>query len=225
MKKSNRLIPLREPQQRRSRVTYDAILEATAQILVERGYAATTTNHIAKRAGISIGSLYQYFPNKEAIAVDLLQRHIVSGPAYIESNITRSLKDRCAPEEMLKRFIVAACDHHTNSSALHKVLEEEVPQPVHIREAIRRNENHYTEVLASWIEQQRPQQVPNITVAARLVFYMIKSMTHWYILNQQSEVERTVFVDELTSIIMRYLFPFRVRGRSKRSGFGGLDGR
>ena len=108
---------------------------------------------------------------------------------------------------MVKCFIEAACDHHTDNSTLHKVLEEEVPQPVHIREAIRRNENHYTEVLASWIEQQRPLQVSNITVAARLVFYMIKAMTHWYILNQQTDIERKVFVDELTAIIMRYLFP------------------
>ena len=207
MKKSNRLIPLKEPQQRRSRVTYDAILEATTQILIERGYAATTTNHIAKRAGISIGSLYQYFPNKEAIAVELLQRHIVGGPAYMESNIIHSLKNQIAPVEMVKCFIEAACDHHADNSALHKVLEEEVPHPVHIRETIRCNENHYTEVLARWIKKQRPQQVSDITVAARLVFYMIKAMTHWYILNQQTEIERNIFVDELTSIIMRYLFP------------------
>lgn len=207
MKKSNRLIPLKSPQQRRSRATYDAILDATTQLLTERGYAATTTNHIAKRAGVSIGSLYQYFPNKEAIAVDLMQRHIVGGPAYMESNIIHSLKNRRTPAEIVKCFIEAACDHHTDNIALHKVLEEEVPQPEHIREAIRRNENHYTEVLASWIEEQRPQQVPNITVAARLVFNMIKTMTHWYILNQQAEIERKVFVDELTAIIIRYLFP------------------
>ncbi len=84
MKKPDRLIPRKEPQQRRSRVTYDAILEAAAQILIERGYAATTTNHIARRAGISIGSLYQYFPSKEAIAVYLV-------PARLENIFVNAL--------------------------------------------------------------------------------------------------------------------------------------
>jgi len=207
MKKSERLTPLKKPLQRRSRVTYDAILEAATQLLIERGYAATTTNHIAKRAGTSIGSLYQYFPNKEAIAVELLQRHIVDGPAFMESNIIHSLESHRDPTEMVKCFIEAACDHHAENSALHKVLEEGVPQPAHIREAIQRNENHYTEILANWIGQQRPQHISDVTVAARLIFNMIKSMTHWYILNQQAEIEREVFVGEMTAMIKGYLFP------------------
>lgn len=207
MTKTKRLIPLKEPRQRRSRVTYDAILEATTQLLIERGYAATTTNHIAERAGISIGSLYQYFPNKEAIAVELLQRHIVGGPVHMESQITHSMENLHNPAEIVKCFIEAAYDYHADNPALHKVLEEEVPHPSHIREAIRRNEDLYAEVLANWIAQQGPQQVSNLSVAARLVLFMIKTMTHWYILNQQAEIEREVFVDELTAIVLRYLFP------------------
>jgi len=209
MKKPKRLIPLREPRQKRSRITCDAILEAATQLLIERGYAATTTNHIAKRAGISIGSLYQYFPNKEAIAVALLQRHIVGGPVYMESRIIHAMKNLRDPAQIVKCFIEAACDHHTDNPALHKVLEEEVPHPAHIREAIQCNENRYAEALANWIEQQGPQPVSNLNVKARLVFFMIKAMTHWYILYQQTEIEREVFVDELTAIVMRYLFPPR----------------
>ena len=56
------------PQQERSRVTVEAILEATARILVEEGYDRANTNRIAERVGISIGSLYQYFLNKESLA-------------------------------------------------------------------------------------------------------------------------------------------------------------
>jgi AcrR family transcriptional regulator len=207
MTKPKPLIPLKEPRQRRSKVTYDAILEATTQLLIEKGYAATTTNHIAERAGISIGSLYQYFPNKEAIAVELLQRHIVSGPVYMESKITHAMKDLRDPVKIVKALIQAACDHHADNPTLHKVLEEEVPHPPHIREAIRHNEDLFTEALANLIEQQRPQQVSNLTVAARLVFVLIKTMSHWYILYQQAEIERDVFVDEMTAIVIRYLLP------------------
>jgi len=207
MNRTKRLIPLKKPRQRRSRVTYNAILEATTQLLIERGYAATTTNHIAERAGISIGSLYQYFPNKEAIAVELLQRHIVNGPSFMASQVAQSMKNQCGPAKIVKCAIEAACDHHTDNPALHKVLEEEVPHPAHIREAIKLNENLYVEALANWIEQQRPLQVSNPAVAARMIFFMIKSMTHWYILYQQAEIDREVFVDELTAIVMRYVFP------------------
>src|SRR5690606_4053388 len=63
------------PRQERARLTVEALLEATEQLLVDVGYANMTTNGIAQRAGVSIGSLYQYFPNKEAIIVELSRRY------------------------------------------------------------------------------------------------------------------------------------------------------
>lgn len=65
----------RAPVQRRSLATVEAILEATIQILDRSGLAALTTNAIAARAGISVGSLYQYFPDKQAVLEALLTRH------------------------------------------------------------------------------------------------------------------------------------------------------
>lgn len=65
----------RVPTQRRAQVTVDAIMEAAGQLLVTRGRAAVTTNAVAKRAGVSIGSLYQYFPNKEGIFKALQETH------------------------------------------------------------------------------------------------------------------------------------------------------
>ncbi len=57
----------REPRQSRSRATVEAIVEATAQILARDGYAAVNTNRIAERAGVGIGSVYDFFPGKEAL--------------------------------------------------------------------------------------------------------------------------------------------------------------
>lgn len=65
--------PRKRAVQARSRATVDAILEATARILVEENLDAVTTNAIADRAGISIGSLYQYFPGRDAILAELLR--------------------------------------------------------------------------------------------------------------------------------------------------------
>ena len=55
----------------------DAILEATAQVLTARGYDGTTTKLIAERAGVSVGSLYQYFPNKDALIDELVEQQCV----------------------------------------------------------------------------------------------------------------------------------------------------
>ncbi len=67
--------PRKVPRQARARATVDAILDAAARLLVEQGYADTTTNSVAEIAGVSIGSLYQYFPNKDALIVALHRRH------------------------------------------------------------------------------------------------------------------------------------------------------
>lgn len=77
MKTSSQLVDLtikKQPVQRRSQATFDALVEATTGLLVERGYARTTTNHIAARAGVGIASLYEYFPGKEAIVAQVADR-------------------------------------------------------------------------------------------------------------------------------------------------------
>jgi AcrR family transcriptional regulator len=75
-KRPDSLNPRKKPQQRRSRVTIDSIFEATIQVLLANGLEAITTVQIAERAGVSVGSLYQYFPNKNALLAAVVQRHV-----------------------------------------------------------------------------------------------------------------------------------------------------
>ena len=67
--------PRKSPRQQRSQQTVETILQATARVLAEHGYAGTNTNLIAETAGVSVGSLYQYFPNKNALIAALHDRH------------------------------------------------------------------------------------------------------------------------------------------------------
>jgi AcrR family transcriptional regulator len=75
-KRSESLTPRKKPQQRRSRVTIDTIFEATIQVLLANGLDGITTIQVADRAGVSVGSLYQYFPNKRALMAAVVKRHV-----------------------------------------------------------------------------------------------------------------------------------------------------
>jgi AcrR family transcriptional regulator len=68
------LQPKKRPRQQRSQATFDALVEACAGLLCRRGYAGTTTNHVAERAGVNIASLYEYFPGKDAIVAQVAER-------------------------------------------------------------------------------------------------------------------------------------------------------
>jgi AcrR family transcriptional regulator len=68
--------PKKIPAQRRSRDTFEALVEACTRLLPEQGYAGTTTNHIAERAGVGIASLYEYFPGKDAIVAQVAERMV-----------------------------------------------------------------------------------------------------------------------------------------------------
>src|SRR5688572_10663656 len=76
MPRKPRTTPSKSPIQARSRATVDAILAATARLLVKHGFDQSSTNQIAEAAGVSIGSLYQYFPSKESLVTALMERHM-----------------------------------------------------------------------------------------------------------------------------------------------------
>lgn len=118
------LKPRKLPRQQRAIAMVEAILDATARILVEQGYAGLNTNAVAQRAGVSIGSLYQYFPSKEALLAALQARHGKDMSAALGSLLD-------APAEgglraAVARLVRAAAAAHEVEPALHRVLEKEL---------------------------------------------------------------------------------------------------
>lgn len=79
--------PRRRPSQGRSRLTVEALFEATLQVLEREEYARLTTTRIAERAGVSVGSVYQYFPDKRSLLAELLRSHIRSAVDTIEASL------------------------------------------------------------------------------------------------------------------------------------------
>lgn len=115
------LNPRKRPQQRRSRVTIDTIFEATIQVLLANGLDRITTIQIAERAGVSVGSLYQYFPNKRALLAAVVKRHVGGVAdatiAACQSAHGKTVADMCAT--MMDAFVDAKTRRPDVSRALY----------------------------------------------------------------------------------------------------------
>jgi AcrR family transcriptional regulator len=124
--KTSRFSPRKQPVQARSKATVAAIIEATAQVLVARGYPHTSTDAVAERAGVSIGTLYQYFPNKDALVAALIRDHVeqVLGTVAAAMNAHAAAPMAVA----LGAIVHASVEAHRINPALHKVVFEQVPR-------------------------------------------------------------------------------------------------
>jgi AcrR family transcriptional regulator len=115
----------RLPQQKRAQETVDAVLDSVARLLKRGGVQAVTTNRIAEVAGVSIGSLYQYFPNKEAIFTALHDRHIEAMGRIVEANLVRHAAS--SPDDLVRALVEAMIAAHTSDPELHELLFTQVP--------------------------------------------------------------------------------------------------
>ncbi|WP_280304437.1 TetR/AcrR family transcriptional regulator [Nocardia neocaledoniensis] len=113
--------PRKAPRQRRSRETVEVLLEAAAQVFAREG-AAATTNRIAERAGVSIGTLYQYFPNKQAMLRMLGERHVAEAGARLDEVCARLRRDQPAFDDTLRAILETVVDLHRERPALHALL-------------------------------------------------------------------------------------------------------
>lgn len=128
-----RLEPRRKPRQARSQATVEVILAAAARVFARSGYAATTTNHVAAKAGVSIGSLYEYFPSKDAILVALTERHVDEAErelGHVLADLARTPRPLDDTIGLLVRTMV---ELHARDPGLHRVLFEEAPLPAKLR--------------------------------------------------------------------------------------------
>ncbi|HUA22875.1 MAG TPA: TetR/AcrR family transcriptional regulator [Steroidobacteraceae bacterium] len=114
----------KQPQQARSRATIAAILQAAAHILGERGWDGLTTNSVAEAAGVSIGSLYQYFPHKLALIDAVRRRHFDDVLAILET----AADGRLSRVRRIEALVDGMIGVHSRFPAAHRVLLEEAPR-------------------------------------------------------------------------------------------------
>ena len=195
--------PRKSPRQQRSQQTVDIILQATARVLAEHGYAGTNTNRIAETAGVSVGSLYQYFPNKNALIAALHDRHDQQMLALIDEvldgNPAATLRERVAA------IVAASLRAHLLEPALHRVLEREFPlfdQPRdHSRadQDIHRRMRHLLELHREEIAQQDRE------LATYVVLRIMESLVHAVALEPPAGFDPRQLEGAVVDAVMGYL--------------------
>ena len=217
MSRSDRLSPRKAPAQRRSRATVDAILEAAARVFAERGFAAGTTNRIAERAGVSVGSLYEYFPNKESILVALVERTTAQGMARIEGRLAEDSEGDGDLERLLLGFVEAMLAFHRGEPELHRVLFEEAPHPPELHACVLQMEEKLAHTLEAFLARCSEVAVRDADTAAHLAVQVVEALTHRFVLHGIHEITDAAFTQEVVGLLSAYL---RVAGGEAAAGNG-----
>ncbi len=195
----------RKPKQDRARALVDAILTATAQILRAEGSAATTTNKIAVRAGVSVGSLYQYFPNKTALYTALAERHVATLEASLAPLIQRFVAE---PEVDIVALVVETLLALNSVDApLHAELQrlELWGQTSDVLVGFRqRAEALIAEVLTARAETL-PRPLDDPELVARVLVRAIGGVLDVFLDEQPEALGEPALVDNLTRLVAAYL--------------------
>lgn len=198
--------PRKRASQERSRATVDALIEATARILVRDGFDRASTNRIAQAAGVSVGSLYQYYPSKEALVAAVIERHnqeIMSGVyAALAEVETLSL------EQAAHKLIAAAVEAHRVNPRLHRVLAEQTPRTGALENVDTFNGEAYG-LFRAYLERHRDEvRAVDLDLAAFVCVTSIEALTHTAVIHRSDILTDDAvgtLVDEATRMVVRYL--------------------
>ncbi|HEX7304646.1 TetR/AcrR family transcriptional regulator [Lentzea sp.] len=201
MPSANRPVdPRRKPRQVRAELTRDRILTAAAHVFAEHGYAAGTTNRIAEHARVSIGSLYQYFPNKDAILAELMIRHIDRG-AWHRADLDLSPGSL---ETVVRALVRDAVDNHRDDPRLLRIMIEEGQLSDELRATVLRHGEQRVGEVRDLFARHPDVRVRDLDAAAELVVFTVEINTHRLAAFPQGLSIETV-ENELVDMVTRYL--------------------
>lgn len=195
--------PRKQPRQDRSRETVEALLQACAHILVRDGYEKASTNRVAERAGVSIGSLYQYYPSKEAIVASLIERQLEADRTLIVEHINSSKSRPFA--ERIELLVETLLKTFTTDPHLRKVLHEEVPRVGRL-DRIYALKADIGKLLIDHIRSHPdPIKPKDLELAIFLLVNAVYAILHAVAIRATQGMSIQDLAPELTNLIMGYL--------------------
>jgi AcrR family transcriptional regulator len=198
--------PRKNASQERSRATVDALVEATARIMVREGFDKASTNRIAEIAGVSVGSLYQYFPSKEALVAAVIDRHNQETMGLVRTALTEVAD--LPIEKAVHRLVTVAIEAHRVDPKLHRVLAEQIPRTGQLADVEAFNREVHTLVRAYLESRRKEMRKIDLDVTTFICVSAIEAIAHNTVLNRAEMLsEKTVrtLVDETTRMVVGYL--------------------
>ena len=197
--------PRRTASQQRSRLTVNALLEATARILIREGFDKASTNRVAEVAGVSIGSLYQYFPSKEALVAALIDRHNRRVMQAIQGELAEALD--LSIEEAVRRLVTVAVRAHRIDPKLHRALTEQIPRVGRLENVEFFNRQYFV-LFENYLKSRRDQiSVADLGLAAFVCVTSIEALTHTAVLHRKMVCaeELEALIEQATRLVVGYL--------------------
>lgn len=198
------LAPRRRPGQERSRQTVTAILEAAVEVFGQQGYAGATTNKIARRAGVSIGSLYQYFPNKDAVLVRLYEDHFEMVRQMVAGVLEDFRDSSLTMSGVIKGIFTRAIELQKSHPSLFRVVNL-APQIRSLLTAERETRKLWAEAAADGISLRNGRTSEDNRVAALLLVMTTQSVGRWLVHSDAGDAERRAIAAEATEMLADYL--------------------
>src|SRR5262245_30342685 len=200
-----RINPRKEASQERSRATVDTLIAATARILVKEGFDKASTNRIATVAGVSVGSLYQYFPSKEALVAAVIERHQQELAQAVRGELAHAVNQPV--KKGVRALVAAAVKAHRIDPKLHRVLAEQIPRVGKLEKVETFNRENYS-LFQAYLESHRDEiRAIDLGLAAFVCVTSIEALTHTAVLHEEivSQEATEALIDEATRLVVGYL--------------------
>ena len=195
------LEPRKTPQQSRSVITVQAINDATIQVLLKAGQERLTTVRVAERAGVSVGTVYQYFPNKQSLLFAVLEQHM--------DRVTRAVEEICAANhfetleimvtELVNRFVDEKLTDRETSVALYRIAAE--PGGGLIVDRIRRR---YEDAMLAMFQTARMPASADLKYMTHMIFLTMAGTIRGHLERSPSQKAVRQFREHLAKLILAY---------------------
>lgn len=191
----------RRPRQARAQATVDAIIEATAQVLLRDGYGGLTTNHVATRSGVSIGTLYQYFSNKDDLIGALIDRELERHFSVIAPWLTQ--QPAGSLETNVRTYIQATLARHVTQGELVRALYAQADRVGHSR--LTSLWLTRLEPLAEAAIRSRGLDLPDPALTAAMLCRAVHHNIEMAVRDRRTLIGEARFADELVCLICSFL--------------------
>jgi AcrR family transcriptional regulator len=198
--------PRKAASQERSRATVDALVEATARILVREGFDKASTNRVAEVAGVSVGSLYQYFPSKEALVAAVIERHRQEVVQTVRGELDKVWT--LPVDQAMRELVAIAVKAHRVDPRLHHVLAEQIPRVGRL-EKVETFGRENVALFQAYLEGHREElRVDDLELASFVCVTTIEAISHDAVLHHSKRLSNggmDALVEQTARLVIGYL--------------------